>query len=346
MRIGICTVQIPFIKGGAENLTSELFNELIKRGHEVEIINIPFKWYPPKEIVKHAFVWRLLDLTEVNGKKIDLLICTKFPSYIIKHPNKVVWLIHQFREAYDLYNTSNGIQENRDELAEMKKIIIKLDNKTLNESKKLYTISKNVSSRLKKFNNINGKPLYPPPKNADKFNCGDFGNYVLFPSRIDMLKKRQHLLIQAMQYTKTDVKIIIVGNGSHETELRSMVKDLNFTERVQLYGYASDDELINLYANSLGVVYTPYDEDYGYITIEAFLSKKPVVTTIDSGGPLEFVEDSVNGYISNPDPKEIAAKIDYLYLNRDAARKMGEAGFEKIKGMNLTWDNVIKKLLG
>src|SRR5659263_246319 len=125
-----------------------------------------------------------------------------------------------------------------------------------------------------------------------------------------------------------------------------MVKDLKITERMQFYGYASDDELINLYSNSLGVVYTPYDEDYGYITLEAFLSKKPVITAIDSGGPLEFVEDNVNGYISKPDPKEIAGKIDYLYLNKDAARKMGEAGFKKIKDMNLSWDNVIKKLLG
>lgn len=345
MRIGICTAQVPFMKGGAENLTSELYRELEKRGYEVEYINIPFKWYPPGEILKHALVWRFLDLTESNGEKIDLLICTKFPSYIVKHPNKIVWLIHQFREAYDLYNTPYGLTE-QDEFAEdVRKSIVKIDNKTLNECQKIYSISNNVSLRLNKYNKISAKTKYPPPKNIDKFYCGIFDDYIVYPSRIDP-KKRQRLLIEAMQHTKTNVKVIIVGIGPQENELKSLANKLKVSKKVQFYGFASDDNLIDLYANSLGVVNIPYDEDYGYITIEALLSKKPVITTSDSGGPLEFVEDGTNGFIIDPDPKEMAQKIDYLFENRDAAKNMGLQGYEKIKGMNITWDNVIKELVG
>lgn len=345
MRIGICAVQIPFMKGGAENLTLGLYNELIKRGYDVEYFNIPFKWYPPADIIKHALVWRLLDLTESDGKKIDLLICTKFPSYVVKHPNKVVWLVHQFREAYELYGTQYGLQKQGENSEEIKNTIIKIDNKTIKECKKIHSISKNVSSRLNKYNKINAKTTYPPPKNVEKFYCGSFDDYIIYPSRIDT-KKRQNLLIEAMQYVKTDVKAMIVGTGSKENELRSLAKKLKVNEKVLFHGYASDDELVNLYANSLGVLYTPYDEDYGYITIEAFLSKKPVITTRDSGGPLEFVDDGKNGYILNPESKEIAEKIDYLYKNKDIAKSLGLHGYEKIMGMNLTWDNVIKELIG
>ena len=345
MRIGICTAQVPFMKGGAENLTSELYRELIKRGYEVEYINIPFKWYPPREIIKHALVWRFLDLTESNGEKIDLLICTKFPSYIVKHPNKIVWLMHQFREAYDLYNTPYGLTEQEKEAEDIRKSIVNIDNKTLNECKKIYSISNNVSSRLKKYNRITAKTKYPPPKNADKFYCGVFDDYIVYPSRIDS-KKRQRLLIEAMQHTETNAKIIIVGKGPQENKLKSLAKKLKVSKNVQFYGFVSDDELIDLYANSLGVVNIPYDEDYGYITIEAFLSKKPVITAHDSGGPLEFVEDGTNGYILDPVPKEIAKKIDYLFENRDVAKTMGLQGYDKIKGMNITWDNVIKDLVG
>ncbi|HEY9204690.1 MAG TPA: glycosyltransferase family 4 protein [Candidatus Methanoperedens sp.] len=345
MRIGICTAQVPFLKGGAENLTLELYNELIKRGYEVEYIAIPFKWYPPKEIIKDSLVWRLLDLTESNGEKIDLLICTKFPSYIVKHPNKVVWLIHQLREAYDLFNTPYGLREHGKEGEEIRRNIIKFDNKTLNECRKVFTISNNVSSRLKKFNGINSKTIYPPPKNLDRFYCGNFDDYFVYPSRIE-LKKRQSLIIEAMQYTRSDAKIIIVGTGPRENELKSLAKKLKVTGKVKFHGYASDDELINLYANSLGAVFIPIDEDYGYITLEAFLSKKPVITTSDSGGPLEFVEDGKNGYVLEPDPVEIAGKIDYLFENKEMAKNMGTCGYERIKYMDITWDNVIEQLVG
>jgi glycosyltransferase involved in cell wall biosynthesis len=344
MRIGICNVQVPFIKGGAEILSLELYNELIKRGHDVELINIPFKWYPSSKILKHALIWRMMDLTESNGEKIDLLICTKFPSYVIKHPNKVVWLFHQYRQAYELYDL-HGRNEFGDGADELRDKIIKIDNKTIGECKKIYSISKNVSKRLRNYNNIKAKHIYPPPKNANEFYCGDVGDYFIYPSRIDQLK-RQYLLIEAMKHVQTNVKVVIVGTGPQEKECKSLVQKLKVSESVQLYGYASDDELINLYANSLGVFYAPYDEDYGYVTIEAFLSKKPVITTHDSGGPLEFVEDDVNGYIVDPDPRDIAEKMDHLFKNKDVAEKMGQNGYKKVKSLNLSWDNVIKELVG
>lgn len=345
MRIGICVVQVPFVKGGAENHTLGLYNELIKRGYEVEYISIPFKWYPPKEIIKHALVWRMLDLTESNGKKIDLLICTRFPSYIVKHPNKVVWILHQFRQAYELYDTVYSDLKATKEGEMIKERIVQIDNITLAECKKIYANSKNVSSRLKRYNGIIGKPLYHPPKDVDKFYCKDFGDYIIYPSRIDSMK-RQYLLIESMRYVKTAIKILIIGKGPQEKEYMSLSKQLKVDNKVKFCGYVSDNKLIDLYAGSLGVFYAPFDEDYGYVTIETFLSKKPIITTRDAGGPLEFVEDNINGFILYPDPKEIAKKMDYLFENKEIAKKMGLEGYNKIMNMNITWDYVIKELIG
>ena len=345
MKIAICAVQVPFIRGGAEALTQELYQELLKRDYDVEYINIPFKWYPPKEIITHALVWRLMDLTESNGEKIDRLICTKFPSYVVKHHYKVVWLIHQFREGYDLYNTPYSNLQDKKEGKAVKDKIIDIDTITLRESKNVFTISKNTATRLRRYNHIKGKSLYPPPKNADKFYCGDFGDYIVYPSRIESTK-RQYLLVKAMKYTKSNVKCLIVGKGHQEREIKQLANNLKVNDKVKFCGYIPDDELIGLYANSLGVFYAPYDEDFGYVTLEAFLSRKPVITTTDSGGPLEFVEDGTNGYVASFEPKNIAEKIDYLFEDKEMAKRMGNSGYKKIKSMNITWDNVIKKLVG
>ncbi len=343
-KIGVCAAQVPFVQGGAEALSNNLCSELIKRGYEVDLLNIPFKWYPPNEILKNALVWRLLDLSESDGKKIDLLICTKFPTYVAKHPNKIVWLFHQHRPAYDLRGTAYDDLNHYPSGEFVRKKIQIIDNRYLNESKKIFTISKNVSDRLLKFNNIQSDPLYPPSKNSDKFFNDDYEGYVLYPSRLD-LKKRQDLLINAMKYTKSGIKCKIVGDGPAKERYTELTKKLNVTDKIEFLGWVDEEELINLYSKCLAVFFSPLDEDYGFITIESFLSEKPVITTFDSGGPLEFVDDHKNGFVVRPEPREIAKKLDYLYENKDIAKKMGKGGRRKIKNMNISWDNVIDRLV-
>ncbi|MCD4678018.1 MAG: hypothetical protein K8S18_18800, partial [Desulfobacula sp.] len=232
MKIAICAAQVPFVKGGAEILSEELYTELFNRDFEVEYVNIPIKWYPPKELLKNSLVWRFIDLTEADGEKIDLLICTKFPSYLVKHNNKVVWLFHQHRPAYDLYHTEFNDLNDYTEGEAVKNKIIKIANITLNEATKIFTISKLVSDRLKKYNNIKSEVLYPPPKNMDKFYNSEYGDYVLYPSRLD-LKKRQHLLIEAMSFVKSDVKCKIVGVGNAGQFYMDLVEKYNLCNKIE-----------------------------------------------------------------------------------------------------------------
>jgi len=108
MRIAVCRPQVPFARGGAEIFTDTLVDELRARGHEADIVSLPFKWYPGARVLTQAFLWRMVDLDEVDGGRIDMVIATKFPSYLVRHADKRVWLVHQFRQAYELDGTALG----------------------------------------------------------------------------------------------------------------------------------------------------------------------------------------------------------------------------------------------
>ncbi|MDG6249460.1 glycosyltransferase family 4 protein [Methanocalculus sp.] len=345
MKIALCAVQVPFMKGGAEYLCDNLYNEMIKRDLDIEYIKIPYKWSPPQQLINSSLIWKLLDLSESNGVRIDGVIATKFPSYLINHPNKVVWLIHQHRQAYDLAYTEYDEFLNYDKNGEIvRKRIKKIDTKHLKEAKKVFTISQNVSNRLFKYNGIRGEALYPPPPFIGKYHCKDFSNYILYPSRLDLLK-RQFLVIESMQYVKSDVRLKIAGSGPQMENYKKLAKDLKVDSKIDFLGYVSENNLLDLYANAGSVIYTPIDEDLGYVTLEAFLSKKPVITCKDSGEPVAFVEDGINGLIADPKPEHIAVKIDRIFQD-GLAKQMGMRGYQKVKKLNLSWDHVIKNLLG
>src|SRR6185369_16591872 len=100
MKVAILNNCIPFVKGGAEHLAEALRMKLIEHGHEAALIRIPFQWNPAERIVEHLLACRLIKLSGV-----DRVIGLKFPAYHVPHDNKVLWLLHQFRQAYDLWGT-------------------------------------------------------------------------------------------------------------------------------------------------------------------------------------------------------------------------------------------------
>lgn len=346
--IAICHVQVPFIRGGAEVLVDQLKKEITDLGHNVDVIQMPFKWYPPERIIENAMMWRMadIDVSEALGKPIDMVICTKFPAYLVKHPHKVLWLFHQYRQAYDLHE-SRFAEFNTPEREKIRKLIIEMDNKFIPEAKKIFTISKNVTKRLKKYNQIESEVIYPGVKNPGKYFCKTAKDYVLFVSRLSAIK-RPEILIKSIKHVKNkSLKFIFVGKdeAKYLEQLERIAKEEGVRDRIIFKtSYIPEEELLTLYAEALCIVFPPYDEDYGYITLEAFLSKKPIITVDNAGGPLEFVENGKNGFITADDDfKKIAHHIDYLNDNREEAEKMGEAGYSIVK--NITWENALKKLI-
>ncbi len=340
MRIVIPSVQVPFIRGGAEVMTHGLFQALKKAGHDVEIVTAPFKFFPEREIFHLIDFWTRQDFRSFSGYEIDCVIALQFPAYYTRHDNKVIWLMHQHRAVYDIYDEKSATEE----LKELRQRIVQTDNEELPKAKRIYSMSQNITDRLKKYNGLNSTPLYHPPLGESNFFCEEPYDYIFCPSRLEA-HKRQDLLIRAMQYVKTPMKAIISGLGGQHPRYRQLIETLGLGDRVKLIGHVSEDEKYTLYARCLAVFFGPHDEDYGYVTLEAMLSRKPVVTCTDSGGPLEFVRDGANGWIVGPDPQEIAAQIDWLCHHKQKAQEMGENGLDLYRSKKIRWDHVTDRLL-
>ena len=347
MKIAIATVQVPFIKGGAEILVRLLKDELIKRGHSVEIVTIPFKWYPARTLLNCMIMGRLIDLSEVNGEKIELVIAMKFPAYYLNHENKVLWLMHQHRQAYDLWGTEHSDLCSWRDAEFIRGTIKKNDDIYLREAKRTYTISQNTANRLNKYNNIDSIALYHPPENHDLLHCKRYENFIFYPSRIDKMK-RQRLVVQAARHLKSDVKIYLAGRGSIKeiNYLKELIEKYDLQNRVKLLGYISEEEKIDYYSRCLAVYFGAYNEDYGYVTLEAFYSRKPVIVHKDAGGPLEFVIDNHNGFVIEDAEEKLSNTIDNLVNSNGLPQKMGETGYRTIIEKDINWDFTIKQLLG
>src|SRR5918995_4085012 len=184
-RIVVCEVQVPFVRGGAEALVRELVRQLRARAYTVERVSVPFKWYPKDEILTHAAAWRLLDLSSSNGQPIDAVIATKFPSYFVRHPAKVTWLIHQHRAAYELCGTEYSDFTHTEEDVGLRRRLIELDTRMLGECRRVFTNAQNTANRLARFNGVTGQPLYHPPPLAERLRGGRYGDYVLSVGRLE-----------------------------------------------------------------------------------------------------------------------------------------------------------------
>jgi glycosyltransferase involved in cell wall biosynthesis len=342
-RIVVCEAQVPFVEGGAEYHVRELVRQLRAHGYPTELVGVPFKWYPKDEILAHAAAWRLIDLQEANGQTIDLVIGTKFPSYFVRHPNKVAWLIHQYRAAYELCGTEYSDFAHIEGDVGLREQLLTLDRQMLGECARLFANAQNTAGRLARYNGLQAEPLYHPPRLADRIAPGPSGDYVLSVGRIESVK-RVDLAVRALAKVERPVRLIVAGDGTQRANVERLAEELGVTDRVKFLGAVQDDQLLALYANALAVVYAPFDEDFGYVTIEAFLARKPVLTCVDSGGTLEVGHDGVNGFVLPADADALAGAIARLHHDRAHAATLGDAGYARAK--TVTWDGVIQKLVG
>jgi glycosyltransferase involved in cell wall biosynthesis len=341
-RVLVCEAQVPFVHGGAELLVRGLVDELRRQGYRAERVSIPFKWYPKEELLAQGAAWRLIDLSEANGARIDAVIATKFPTYYVRHPHKVTWLCHQYRAIYDLIGTPYSEFTHQEADVRLRDRLIALDREMLSESARLFSIARNVTTRLERYNGLTAEPLYHPPPLAKLLRGGSSGDYVLSVGRLEA-NKRVDLIIRALAHTDRSVRLLVAGEGPLRDRLAEIATAANVADRVTFAGGVDDEQLSRLYAGALAVVFPPFDEDYGYVTLEAFLAHKPVVTTSDAGGPLEFVEDGVNGFVAQPTPESIGAAIAQLAADRARARRLGDAGYDRARA--ITWDGVVARLM-
>src|SRR6266545_3155326 len=327
-RILVLAVQTPFADGGAEKHVRHLTEQLRLRGIEADLVTMPLIERQRFDLIRSALAWRGLDLSEVAGRPVDAVIATRFPSYAVRHDNKIVWLIHQYRQAYDQFGTPYSDFTASQEDRRTREAIAEIDRVGLTEARRVFANSKNVAARLRKFNGIVSQPLYHPPPLVGRYRSGPTGDYALTVGRMDAWK-RAELPIAALAHAPR-ARLVVLGRGPEE-------------ERVRFVTEVDEEGLLDLYAGARLVLLTPADEDLGYVPLEAFLSGKAVLTTDDAGGPLEFVCDGETGLVVPGRAETLGAALRLAWENPEALAEMGERGRRRVAA--LSWDAAVSALL-
>ena len=347
MNVLILNTQIPFCYGGAEVLAEDLQQQLRMAGHNAETLTLPFKWYPQQTLVNTILTSKLADVSNFNGLNIDKVIALKFPMWLIPHTDMSLWILHQHRAAYDLWDSDLSDLAAMPDGKALRDLIRREDQAAIGRREQIYTISRNVTARLKHYNNIDSQVLYPPPRSMERFRAEGYGDYFFFPSRITPIK-RQELVVEALAYVPEPVKVVFAGEADsprYMEQLQRRVGELGVRDKIEWRGRVSEEEKFDLYARALMVIFPPVDEDYGYVTPEAMLSGRGVLTLEDSGGAAEFVVHENSGLVVEPDARSIALAMSRIWNDRAEAQKLGANALQRVDSLNLSWDIIIEKLL-
>ncbi len=339
MRILVTASLAPFIHGGGERHVDNLCAALRACDHEVALLRLPFKFSPESDIERLMAFCDGYDVTAPNGQRVDRLISLQFPGFGMRHPDHVVWLMHQHRAVYELFDPQAATPA----LRQLREKIVDYDRRALSGATRVFANSRRVAERLRHYNGIESTPLYHPPPDAERLHCGESWDYVFYPSRLESLK-RQDLLIEAARLLVSKTKILIGGEGPQLERYQRLIDQHALGDRVRLLGAFSEDERLALYAHSLAVAFPSFDEDLGYVPLEAMYAGKAVVTCSDSGGPLEFVVHGETGEVAEPTPAALAAAIDRLAAQPERTREMGQAGRERVLALGLSWQRVVATL--
>jgi len=342
MRVLVTATHVPFVQGGAEAHMAGLVRAFAAAGHEAELLRLPFRFWPETAVHEAMRFCAQFDLAALSGPSPDLVVGLQFPTYGMVHPNQVVWVMHQHRAVYELLG--NVVPETPEILA-LRDAVKAFDARAFAQARRLFANSRRVAQRMEQFNGVAAEPLYHPPPDAERFRCAGDEGYVFFPSRLEHLK-RQWLLIEAARLVRSPVRFVLTGKGGQEAELRRLIDRYGLADRVWLRGHCSRAEQLGWYAHALAVFFGPHDEDLGYVTLEAMLAAKPVITCTDSGGPLEFVVDGETGWVVPPEPEAVAEAVEAAWGNRARARAMGEAGRARYAALGIGWPQVVARLLG
>jgi glycosyltransferase involved in cell wall biosynthesis len=341
MKIAVVTPKnISGERGGAENLYEGLVRVLNERGHDAVQIEVLVDESSFEGILEAYCNCYYLDLDDY-----DLVISTKAPTYMVRHRNHISYLLHTIRVFYDMFDKEFDIKDK--ERQKQRRLIHEFDKYGMHPSriKKHCVIGETVAKRLKDsdsfWDEIKFDIIYPAVIELN-YMKPKRGEFVFLPGRLHKWK-RVDLVINAMKYVDYNTKLLIAGDGEEYKKLKNLVRELELEKRVEFLGKISNEELVEMYSRSIVVPFIPMGEDYGYITIEAFKSKKPVITCHDSGEPSLIVEDGISGFVVDPDPKIIAEKINYLIENPDKAECMGENGYHSVE--SITWENVVGVIL-
>lgn len=339
MKILVANNAAPFVRGGAELLADRLVIELRRAGHSADLLRLPLG-DTPEQVLESMTAAALMDVINC-----DRIIGLKFPAYLIPHPDVVIWLVHQFRQAYDPAPVGWPADPRLDLVAEA---VRASDRAAFETANRIYTISPMVADRLQRSNGVSAEVLMTPPHAEQDFRTEPSEDFIVALGRLSG-GKRQRLAIEAMAHAAPGYRLVVAGAPeTPETlaDIERLIEERGLADRVELMPrFITEEEKLDLIARCIGSVYLPIDEDsYGYVCYEAAMSNKPSITGTDSGGTLTLVDHGRTGLVSEPDPVALAATFDELALHPERAADMGRNARTLALELDLSWEHVIQEL--
>jgi glycosyltransferase involved in cell wall biosynthesis len=311
-------------------------------GHQAETVLTPQNRFG-RQASAYLATW-LTDVGMSDGRLIEQVISLRYPSYAVRHSKHVCWLNHTMREYYDLWDQFSSTLRQSGRLKEQvrRRLIHGVDRYLLTRNvSRLFVQSRTIQQRLAMWPELKATVLYPPPPQRE-YRCDDYGDYFFMVSRLTPLK-RADLVVQA--FTSPDLRgarLVIGGDGEERRPLQALVEHLDLSDRVTLAGTLTENELLGHLARCRAVCFAPLGEDYGFVTVEAFASRKPVITCADSGGPAELVVDGQSGFVCDPSPQSLADALRRLAADRSLAERMGGEAHAFVS--RLTWPDAVRQL--
>ena len=341
--IAVVTSSPSFAEGGHLVMARELVRALKEEGHHAGLIVTP-----QNRFGRQASAYLAAYLTDVGlaheEVKVDQVISLRFPGYAVQHPRHVLWLNHRMREYYDLWDqfSSHLTWKGRIKEGMRRALIHRADHYLLTKLQRRFVISGTVQTRLHRFGNIQSDVLYPPPPKRD-YRCEKYDDYLFGISRLAPLKRFDLVMRALAEPVAAGIHCTIAGEGAELATLHNLRAQLGLEQRVALVGRLTDAQMIDHLARCRAVIFPPFNEDYGFVTVEAFMCGKPVITCRDSGGPAELVRNEENGLVTDPTPEALALAMRKMIDDKNMAIRMGETGARDAAKM--TWSAAIQKLL-
>lgn len=344
MKILVVNNMAPFVWGGAEELAVYLARNLELAGHQAEVLRIPFQWEPATGITAQMLMARAFELHNV-----DRVIALKFPAYLVRHPHKTLWLLHQYRQAYDLYDAGQTNIPAGFEGEALRDVIRGADQQTFAEARSIFTNSEVTRKRLADYNGFDAQVLLPPINDPESFTGGTLGAYIFAGGRINDLK-RQHLLIEALAQTPSGVRLVIAGPADTvqaAEKLHRLAEHHNVLDRLTLDIRFLPREVYARYVREArAVAYLPFDEDsLGYVAMEAATAGKALISTTDSGGILGLAKHNETGWVAEPTAAGLARAMTAAVAEPEKARTRGEAAHDLWASFNIDWPKTVEALL-
>ena len=343
MRIAVVTSSPPKAEGGHMVIARELTRAIRDAGHDADIVVTPDYGFG-RQARAYLETWRT-DVAAATGGAVDQVISLRYPSYAVRHAPHVCWLNHTMREYYDLWPYWRAGLSLKGQVKERirRTLIHAADRYLLTRNvSRVFVQSRTIQARLAMWPSLRSTVLYPPaPHRA--YRTEAYGPEFLFVSRLTRLKRADLAIAALADAAGTGLRIIVAGEGEESANLKQYASSLDVADRVTFAGRLTDAQLLDQLARCRAVVFPPLQEDYGFVTVEAFAARKAVITCRDSGGPAELVQDGVSGFVCEPDASSLASAMRRLSDDPALAEKTGSAAFAA--GARLTWPETVRALV-